>query len=112
MQIPDTAVPGPEKRLEVRAQHPAADIPAEIGEAGHRARIVDRHGSVPTPPAQRRQLHGAAVLPQQCVPGTEGTDRIAAVAGDTNDLTGVVDGGRSEEHTSELQSHVNLVCRL
>src|SRR4051812_49471375 len=23
-----------------------------------------------------------------------------------------VDGGRSEEHTSELQSHVNLVCRL
>src|SRR5690242_21001672 len=22
------------------------------------------------------------------------------------------DGGRSEEHTSELQSHVNLVCRL
>src|SRR5690242_20867415 len=24
----------------------------------------------------------------------------------------VVLGGRSEEHTSELQSHVNLVCRL
>src|SRR5690242_12376477 len=24
----------------------------------------------------------------------------------------VVDAGRSEEHTSELQSHVNLVCRL
>src|SRR5690242_21506363 len=24
----------------------------------------------------------------------------------------VVDGDRSEEHTSELQSHVNLVCRL
>src|SRR5690242_21418230 len=23
-----------------------------------------------------------------------------------------VAGGRSEEHTSELQSHVNLVCRL
>src|SRR5260370_12603274 len=22
------------------------------------------------------------------------------------------DGGRSEEHTSELQSHLNLVCRL
>ena len=21
-------------------------------------------------------------------------------------------GGRSEEHTSELQSHLNLVCRL
>src|SRR5260370_11662420 len=25
---------------------------------------------------------------------------------------GVVTSGRSEEHTSELQSHLNLVCRL
>src|SRR5260370_31029346 len=25
---------------------------------------------------------------------------------------GSPDGGRSEEHTSELQSHLNLVCRL
>src|SRR5207237_8424112 len=25
---------------------------------------------------------------------------------------GNVDAGRSEEHTSELQSHLNLVCRL
>src|SRR4051812_49824889 len=27
-------------------------------------------------------------------------------------LLAVADDGRSEEHTSELQSHVNLVCRL
>src|SRR5260370_29169256 len=27
-------------------------------------------------------------------------------------LVQVVDEGRSEEHTSELQSHLNLVCRL
>src|SRR5690242_21109420 len=27
-------------------------------------------------------------------------------------LLGQMPGGRSEEHTSELQSHVNLVCRL
>src|SRR5438477_2964281 len=27
-------------------------------------------------------------------------------------LSGREDHGRSEEHTSELQSHVNLVCRL
>src|SRR5690242_21019181 len=25
---------------------------------------------------------------------------------------GALEAGRSEEHTSELQSHVNLVCRL
>src|SRR5690242_20963971 len=51
----------------------------------------------------------------------------AAVAGDTLERRGQVDGHgapvvsptanrpapwRSEEHTSELQSHVNLVCRL
>src|SRR5690242_21331434 len=28
------------------------------------------------------------------------------------DLVDERGGGRSEEHTSELQSHVNLVCRL
>src|SRR5438477_6797015 len=27
-------------------------------------------------------------------------------------VTGPTGSGRSEEHTSELQSHVNLVCRL
>src|SRR5260370_13999083 len=27
-------------------------------------------------------------------------------------LNGLTCGGRSEEHTSELQSHLNLVCRL
>src|SRR5690242_21528390 len=34
---------------------------------------------------------------------------------DTDDSQGIELGatsGRSEEHTSELQSHVNLVCRL
>src|SRR5438477_2322688 len=33
-------------------------------------------------------------------------DRPSVVASDTNQQV------RSEEHTSELQSHVNLVCRL
>src|SRR5438477_9279055 len=28
------------------------------------------------------------------------------------DASRMVNGSRSEEHTSELQSHVNLVCRL
>src|SRR5260370_31813083 len=34
------------------------------------------------------------------------------VAGDHDDLRISVDQERSEEHTSELQSHLNLVCRL
>src|SRR5260370_23667642 len=29
-----------------------------------------------------------------------------------NLIEGVAGSGRSEEHTSELQSHLNLVCRL
>src|SRR2546427_3454927 len=31
---------------------------------------------------------------------------------EANSLTWVVFGGRSEEHTSELQSQSNIVCRL
>src|SRR5690242_3563183 len=34
------------------------------------------------------------------------------IFGMDNDTTGVAERTRSEEHTSELQSHVNLVCRL
>src|SRR5690242_21323937 len=36
----------------------------------------------------------------------------AIAAKDTYDFLGSPEGERSEEHTSELQSHVNLVCRL
>src|SRR5690242_21094458 len=42
---------------------------------------------------------------------------IAIIVGGIGSLPGTLVGGlligvRSEEHTSELQSHVNLVCRL
>src|SRR5690242_21151698 len=47
----------------------------------------------------------------------DGPLRHAQVGRDCRRLTpdraqGRAAGGRSEEHTSELQSHVNLVCRL
>src|SRR5690242_21110822 len=48
-----------------------------------------------------------AASPRRSVSAVESTmsvNRITAVSAPT--------GGRSEEHTSELQSHVNLVCRL
>src|SRR4051812_49660908 len=35
-----------------------------------------------------------------------------AQAGPLDELDAVASSSRSEEHTSELQSHVNLVCRL
>src|SRR5260370_29884181 len=44
--------------------------------------------------------------------GTRGSS-VACAAGDGGCGAGAVGAGlRSEEHTSELQSHLNLVCRL
>src|SRR2546430_8297387 len=50
--------------------------------------------SLSRPPAHQRRIGGAAAInvPQHVLPSG--------------------DGGRSEEHTSELQSQSNLVCRL
>src|SRR5260370_5096152 len=48
--------------------------------------------------------------------GRETGTLVALVAGDGVGLEGAEQSGihraRSEEHTSELQSHLNLVCRL
>src|SRR5438132_7087820 len=56
--------------------------------------------------------------------GSEGTTRLPARAAEegtrlrlrpesaVSQLRGTLDSGRSEEHTSELQSHSDLVCRL
>src|SRR5690242_21150253 len=69
------------------------------------ARVDAAHGGAGRP--GRGQLAGAA-QPAQPV------GRVAVV--DQPRVGGRVDvdlaGARSEEHTSELQSHVNLVCRL
>src|SRR4051812_50006798 len=40
------------------------------------------------------------------------TSTTVTFARKEGDGSGGAGGGRSEEHTSELQSHVNLVCRL
>src|SRR5690242_21438941 len=50
-----------------------------------------------------RPLHGHSAKEEAHDPGAE--ERVEQVAAE-------VAARRSEEHTSELQSHVNLVCRL
>src|SRR5260370_29625952 len=50
-----------------------------------------------------RSIWSVAVLPQADA-GAKAPDAVA--------LTSWADQVRSEEHTSELQSHLNLVCRL
>src|SRR2546430_13597142 len=44
--------------------------------------------------------------------GKEGNQRGKDQTIDKNDRAGLFQVGRSEEHTSELQSQSNLVCRL
>src|SRR5690242_20901815 len=61
-----------------------------------------RHGSVLLPPPG----DGTAAA------GAGGDSGFHRRAGDGAHRDGVGRDLRSEEHTSELQSHVNLVCRL
>src|SRR5260370_23276022 len=59
----------------------------------------------------RVTVHGA-VAPQVLESKLVGlTDHAGGTTGE-GDGEGVGVGVRSEEHTSELQSHLNLVCRL
>src|SRR5450631_3218041 len=66
----------------------------------------------------------AAAVPSACVPNRAPLDEVARLIAGAQFVVGVDTGllhlaaalgvplVRSEEHTSELQSHVNLVCRL
>src|SRR3712207_7662912 len=65
--------------------------------------------------AEHRVLAGAAVDGELDHAGRHGGGRDAVVAAERVDDERVVGGlgvGRSEEHTSELQSRQYLVCRL
>src|SRR4051812_49976453 len=60
-------------------------------------------------------VRAAADEPAEALAWAELALTIADQVEDERDrarLQGYVQGFRSEEHTSELQSHVNLVCRL
>src|SRR2546422_4269659 len=47
-----------------------------------------------------------------CAPTAAPTERPDVEDGEQRQWQGLVDAGRSEEHTSELQSRLHLVCRL
>src|SRR6266571_7356956 len=54
----------------------------------------------------------SAYEPEMNLPFSLGHDLIRALARSSQAAEQILDPMRSEEHTSELQSHVNLVCRL
>src|SRR5690606_42049530 len=61
-------------------------------------------------PAVRKGRHLPQERHRQLGPG--GPDRAGQRAGDRQPRLALRRAGRSEEHTSELQSRENLVCRL
>src|ERR1019366_10341098 len=75
-----------------------------VGVLAQRAagRVSSRTGLRATGPLRFRVLAGG--------PGTRALTGIGRAFRPAH--AGVIDGGRSEEHTSELQSLTNLVCRL
>src|SRR5690242_21528330 len=64
------------------------------------------HDALPISPDRQRKPGPAAAARRRGPPGARG----ARQRGDS--MTVRAHQWRSEEHTSELQSHVNLVCRL
>src|SRR5690242_21298990 len=64
-------------------------------------------------PGQRRALHGRLDVPGPRRPGRQREPGAAGRPAVGRGVRGAdQERRRSEEHTSELQSHVNLVCRL
>src|SRR5690242_20839817 len=61
---------------------------------------------------RRADVRRLAVVGAGRVVGPRPVDVLADVQVRESVPVEVGKGGRSEEHTSELQSHVNLVCRL
>src|SRR5690606_39953873 len=74
-----------------------------------RGKAGRRRAPSPAPPAGRTRSGGD---PAAGVPGCPGRERAVLYAGGGGAGPRSAPGPRSEEHTSELQSRENLVCRL
>src|SRR5256885_7801786 len=75
-----------------------------------------RSAPASTPPGRRIRCASGytAFVPDPLPPELEWTPTLVRALSDADRLIGRLagEGGRSEEHTSELQSPCNLVCRL
>src|SRR5690606_42019630 len=98
---------------------------ATTGSVSARIYPLSLHDALPIyrdPPPRRRRFGGHGHRRRAgSVPGQRGSGRSAAPAGRSAGVNGSPRSGgrhlctaaaRSEEHTSELQSRENLVCRL
>src|SRR5882762_9067383 len=85
----------------VEYQYPYSWKPEELAARARGAGVEVVLHNMPRGDAQRSE-HGTA-----CLPGRE-----ARFRDDLEIAVRYARAARSEEHTSELQSHLNLVCRL
>src|SRR6266480_6412199 len=102
-----------EQRVGIERREPAARVHRDGGLAGPEVtgredRAACRVEHVDAQPRGARVVRSEGVQPAVGPERQRHVDEGVAHA----DVAGVAPLGRSEEHTSELQSHVNLVCRL
>src|SRR6266480_5428624 len=76
-----------------------------------RARALSAQLPVAVGTDNRAAARGVKVILIAVKPQNVG-ELLDEIRGEVTPATLVVSAARSEEHTSELQSHVNLVCRL
>src|SRR5688572_32304715 len=84
----------------------AAAAPAEDEEVSPEERLLDAQRRLEDAAREVAELAGTAAGPRAF------REFEFPVRGPRRAMLGVNVGGRSEEHTSELQSQSNLVCRL
>src|SRR4051812_32180746 len=100
-----------------RDAEPPADIAVELVDAatGGKADLPVNKTTVSTEASVldlRTRSTLWTVAPEATASATPGHYRVHVRSGDVEAPYAEFDLVRSEEHTSELQSHVNLVCRL
>src|SRR5260370_14488118 len=98
-------------------QVPGRGRPDAIGAAGdqhHRAVEVDGHQGWPAVAGARSARSSPRIRASMTVTARPMSGTRSAITSEYRNpsLTRTMAKARSEEHTSELQSHLNLVCRL
>src|SRR5690606_39508732 len=113
-QLPRLPTPFPYTTL-FRSPVAARVAPGDLGaQVGHRHRLVPAAGRCAgRPPAVGQQPRGGGVVDahHRAPPSAQSLHQAFSSAS-TRAVRSLMTACRSEEHTSELQSRENLVCRL
>src|SRR5690242_850608 len=116
LSSPTTVFPSPSRRsTSVEPMNPAAPVTSARTGPPYRGVVLAAAGLIAVQLAIRAVLAfgGYFYWDDLILIGRAGTQGLLSPSYLFDDHDGhVMPGARSEEHTSELQSHVNIVCRL